>query len=185
MKPLNSGHLRVLKHLHVIDRCPLMRGNLKNIVTFGSKCFVRKLFGMPAIRRFNCIKKLFFLKKIFIAAWKSVVLSWHTISQKNLELFYLFASFLFTASESEPDYYHRKLNGQVVLQVTERLRMLGNEVILGNLNIECRHEIIKLFISTETAYFELNEIKSKHFSKKSHKFTKNGFRIAVTWKTKT
>ena len=30
-KPLNSGHLRLLKDLSVIERCPLLRGNLKKI----------------------------------------------------------------------------------------------------------------------------------------------------------
>ena len=40
VKSRNSGHLRVLKNLSVIERCPLMEGNLKWIVTFGTKCFV-------------------------------------------------------------------------------------------------------------------------------------------------
>ena len=39
VKPLNTGHLRVLKYLSVIGRCPLLGGNFKKIVTFGSKCF--------------------------------------------------------------------------------------------------------------------------------------------------
>ena len=41
VKPLNSGHLQVLKNLSVIEKCPLLGGNLKKIVTFGTKCFVR------------------------------------------------------------------------------------------------------------------------------------------------
>ena len=41
MKPLNSGHLRVLKDLSVINRCPLLGGSLTEIVTFGTKHFVR------------------------------------------------------------------------------------------------------------------------------------------------
>ena len=41
VKPLNSGHLRVLKHLSVIESCPLLGGNFKKIVIFGIKCFVR------------------------------------------------------------------------------------------------------------------------------------------------
>ena len=41
VKPLNSGHLRVLTNLFVFERCPLLGSNLKNIVTFGTKCFVR------------------------------------------------------------------------------------------------------------------------------------------------
>ena len=34
MKRLNSGHLRVSKNLSVIERCPLLGGNLKKIVPF-------------------------------------------------------------------------------------------------------------------------------------------------------
>ena len=41
VKPMNNGHLHVLKNLSVIERCPLLGGNLKNIVTFGTKHFVR------------------------------------------------------------------------------------------------------------------------------------------------
>ena len=40
VKPLNSGHLRVLKGFSVINRCPLLRGSLTKIVTFGTKHFV-------------------------------------------------------------------------------------------------------------------------------------------------
>ena len=40
MKPLNSGHVRVLKKLSVIERCPLLGGNLKKIVIFGTQRFV-------------------------------------------------------------------------------------------------------------------------------------------------
>ena len=36
VKPLNSGQLRVLRILSVIERCPLLGGNLKRIVTFGN-----------------------------------------------------------------------------------------------------------------------------------------------------
>ena len=36
MKPLNSGHLRALKNLSVIERFPILGGNLKKIVTFGT-----------------------------------------------------------------------------------------------------------------------------------------------------
>ena len=34
VKPLNSGHLRVLKNLSVIKSCSLLGGNSKKIVTF-------------------------------------------------------------------------------------------------------------------------------------------------------
>ena len=40
MKHQNSGHIRVLKNLSVIKRCPLLGGSLKKIVTFGTKYFV-------------------------------------------------------------------------------------------------------------------------------------------------
>ena len=36
VKPLNSGHLQVLKNMSFIERCPLLGGNLKKIVTFGT-----------------------------------------------------------------------------------------------------------------------------------------------------
>ena len=45
-------------------------------------------------------------------------------------------------------------------------------------------EIAKSFIFVEISYCELNEIKSKHFLKKFHKFTNNGFRMVITWKTR-
>ena len=41
VKPLKSGHLRVLKNLSVIGRCRLLGDNLEKIVTFGTKHFVR------------------------------------------------------------------------------------------------------------------------------------------------
>ena len=47
VKPLNSRHLRILKNLSVIERCPLLRGNLKKIVTFWTKRFA--IHGMSAI----------------------------------------------------------------------------------------------------------------------------------------
>ena len=40
MKPLNSGHLWVLKNLSVIKRLLLLGGSLVKIATFGSKHFV-------------------------------------------------------------------------------------------------------------------------------------------------
>ena len=41
MKPLKSGHLRVLEKLSVIKRCPLLGGSLTKIVTFGTNLFFR------------------------------------------------------------------------------------------------------------------------------------------------
>ena len=45
-------------------------------------------------------------------------------------------------------------------------------------------EIVKSFIFVEISYCELNEIKSKHFLKKFHKFTTKSFRMVITWKTR-
>ena len=45
-------------------------------------------------------------------------------------------------------------------------------------------EITKPFRFVEIPYSELNEIKSKHFLKKFHRFTKNSFGIVTMWKTR-
>ena len=45
-------------------------------------------------------------------------------------------------------------------------------------------EIEMAFIFVEIPYCEPNEIKSKHFLKKFHKFTNNSFRMVITWKTR-
>ena len=63
VKPLNNGHLRVLKSLSVIKRCPLMGGSLTKIVTFGTKHFVHylkacPLFGMSVMRGFTVLSHL-------------------------------------------------------------------------------------------------------------------------------
>ena len=36
VKPLNSGHLQALKNMSFIERCPLLGGNLRKILTFGT-----------------------------------------------------------------------------------------------------------------------------------------------------
>ena len=41
-------------------------------------------------------------------------------------------------------------------------------------------EITKPYIFVEILYCELNEIKSKHFLKKFHKFTNNSFKMVIT-----
>ena len=41
VKPLNSGQLQVLINLSVIERCPLLGGNLTQTVIFGTEHFVR------------------------------------------------------------------------------------------------------------------------------------------------
>ena len=62
VKPLNSGHLWVLKNVSVIERCLLLGGNLKKIVTFGAKHFVRYSRHVRCLRfsllgGFHCKKK--------------------------------------------------------------------------------------------------------------------------------
>ena len=74
VKPLNSGHLRVLKNLSVIKRCPLLGGSLTKIVTFGTKHVVRysrhvRYLGCPLLGSFtvSCFEKiLIFLEKILL-----------------------------------------------------------------------------------------------------------------------
>ena len=48
MKPLNSGHLRVLKNVSFIERCPLLRGNLKKLSHLGLNV-LPAIHGMSAI----------------------------------------------------------------------------------------------------------------------------------------
>ena len=48
VKPLNSGHLRILKNLSVIERCSLLGGNLKKIVILGLNV-LSAIHGMSAI----------------------------------------------------------------------------------------------------------------------------------------
>ena len=62
MKPLNSGHLRVLKNLSVIERFPLPGDNFKKTITFGTKCFVRyswhvRYLGFPLLAGFTVVIK--------------------------------------------------------------------------------------------------------------------------------
>ena len=50
VKSLSSWHLRVFKKLSVIESCPLLGGNLKKIVPFRTKCFVRTLLHVRYLR---------------------------------------------------------------------------------------------------------------------------------------
>ena len=64
VKPLNSGHLQLLKNSSVIERCPLLGGNLKKIVKFGTECYVRyswhvRYLGCPLLGGFTVIFTLF------------------------------------------------------------------------------------------------------------------------------
>ena len=60
VKPLNSGHLRFLKNLSVIKRCPLLGGSLTKIVTFETKHFVHysshvRHLGYPLLGGFTVL----------------------------------------------------------------------------------------------------------------------------------
>ena len=57
-KPLNSGQLRVFKKLSLSERCLLLGGNFKKIVTFVTQCFVRyswyvRCLGRPLLGGFT------------------------------------------------------------------------------------------------------------------------------------
>ena len=45
-------------------------------------------------------------------------------------------------------------------------------------------EITKPFIFVDITYCKLNEINSKHFLKKFHRFTNDSLRMVKTWKTR-
>ena len=58
VKPLNSGHLRILRNLSVIKRCSLLGRILTKIVTFRTKHFVRysrhvRYMGCPLLGGFT------------------------------------------------------------------------------------------------------------------------------------
>ena len=58
VKALNSGLLRVFKKLSIIERCPLLGGNLKRFLTFGIQSFFRysrhvRYFECPLLGRFT------------------------------------------------------------------------------------------------------------------------------------
>ena len=47
----------------------------------------------------------------------------YNLRQNICRFFHVLAQFLFTASETKLDYYHQKVNVEVVSQVTERLKI--------------------------------------------------------------
>ena len=60
MKPVNSEHLRALKNLCVIKRCPQLGGSLTKIDTFETKHFIRYLrhvcyLGCPLLGGFTVL----------------------------------------------------------------------------------------------------------------------------------
>ena len=77
------------------------------------------------------------------------------------------------------DYQLRFINS--VVNEFQRGKVCGDESFIIPPTL---FEIIKPFIFVEIIYLEMNEIKSKHFLKKFHKFIKNSFRIVITWKTR-
>ena len=79
MKPLNSGQLRVLKNLSVIERCLLLRGNLKKIVLFGTKYFVRyswhvRYLGYPLLAGFTVLILHFLFKIAFEERFEALLI---------------------------------------------------------------------------------------------------------------
>ena len=85
VKALKSGHLRVLKNLSVIERCPLLGGNLKKIVTFGTKCFVHyswhvRYLGYPLLGGFT----LFVLSICIVLGQKRKMIFFKYFTDLNL-----------------------------------------------------------------------------------------------------
>ena len=79
MKPLNNGHLRVLKNFFVIKRCPLLGGSLSKIVTFGTKhfvCYSRHVHYLvcPLLGSFTVFILIWFLP--IMSKWLHFVLMW-------------------------------------------------------------------------------------------------------------
>ena len=71
VKPLNRGHLLVLKHLSVIKMYLLLAGSLTKIVTFGTKHFVRysrhvRYLGCPLLGGSTVLKLYLFSDKNII-----------------------------------------------------------------------------------------------------------------------
>ena len=77
------------------------------------------------------------------------------------------------------DYPLRFINS--VINEFEKGKECGDESLIIPTSL---FEIAKPFIFVEIPYCELNEIKSKHFLKKFHKFTNNSSRMVITWKTR-
>ena len=92
VKPLNRGHLRALKNLSVIERCPLLGGNLIKIVTFRTKFFVRyswdvhywevSLYYPMILLPFESYEKLYMSNKTFIYIFNSSAISYITFQMK-------------------------------------------------------------------------------------------------------
>ena len=74
-KPLNSGHLWVLKNVSVIKRCPLLGGSLTKIVTCRTKHFVFywkhvRYLGCPLLGGFTVLGMLInYAPRLFISTF--------------------------------------------------------------------------------------------------------------------
>ena len=88
-----------------------------------------------------------------------------------------------TSTAKLPRFFQKILKTVCTLRVNEfqKGKECGDEKFTIPLTM---FEITKPFIFVEVTYCELNEIKSKHFLKKFHKFTNSSFRMAITWKTR-
>ena len=83
VKPLNSRHLRVLKNLSIIKRCPLLGGSLIEIATFGTKHFVRcsrhdRYLEYPLLRGSTVFIFIFFQRQV-----ESGIRNYHRNEWKN------------------------------------------------------------------------------------------------------
>ena len=75
----------------------------------------------------------------------------------------------------KPDYPLRFINSAV--NEFQKGKECGDESFIIPTSL---FEIAKPLIFVEIPYCELNEIKSKYFLKKFHKFTNNSFRMVIT-----
>ena len=83
--------------------------------------------------------------------------------------------------------YHQTLTNYPLRFINSVVNEFENGKECGHENFVILHtlfEITKPFIFVEIPYCELNEIKSKYFLKKFHKFTNNNFRMVITQETR-
>ena len=97
MKSLDSEHLRVLKNLSVIKRCPLLGGSLTEIVTFGTKNFVRysrhvRYLGCRLLRGFTVLVCTMYICQIYRK--KNIWINTKDLSfQLNIAIYFLILFF--------------------------------------------------------------------------------------------
>ena len=76
--------------------------------------------GYKYIEGENHVKNKYILS--MCPGWQNSLSISYNLGQKICRLFHFLSSFLFTISETEPDYYHQKVNVRVISQVAERLK---------------------------------------------------------------